>query len=554
MALERLGEPLTAAYAVANGTARLFQHGLTVKGPGVDVIVSFAFPMPGRPSLSTTTSGNTEPFGPDALNVRLDQAALTAASPLIQKALAGRVGLLPTGQRESALPLEIGPIEALSPSARGDAATSSDSPSHGVTTKAPALKERQLYDVAVLAEAGWQRVAPHAVYHRTQWSDFGLAHISDMHVARRIDRFRDLLAKAGRAEAAGRLYNWNDRFRGFVKYANHLHSIGVLDVIVATGDLYDYIFEDDDDPNGGGNVAFLRQLILGEAPGPHFPDVEELRVPLFVVPGNHDYRRHPYKLIFDAQIRLVDLGTFGGVDKDVQRIRNFSGYHLVEADAITLTNLLDGKKTSSVPNLTAEEAARMIDFDAELKTYKALLADRGSYIVRLGQHRIAMIDSKHDVGTVTEFVQAALLKVGLGNEDESTFVGGAPNCAGVSADELRAVAEELGHIPDHGLFLVGLHAPLFNMWNCEYPYFFRETQRAMQPGQIPAYLARMDQKAVSPLTPIEKQVAARHPSFYLRLRRVGVGAVGQRVGGPERPRRADRLRADRPGRSRGLCG
>ena len=131
----------------------------------------------------------------------------------------------------------------------------------------------------MLAETGWQRVAPHAVYHRRAVDELGLAHIGDMHVARRIDRFRDLLAKAGRAEAAGRLYNWNDRFRGFVKYANHLHSIGVLDVIVATGDLYDYIFEDDDDPNGGGNVAFLRQLILGEAPGRRFPDVEELRSP-----------------------------------------------------------------------------------------------------------------------------------------------------------------------------------------------------------------------------------------------------------------------------------
>ena len=32
--------------------------------------------------------------------------------------------------------------------------------------------------------------------------------------------------------------------------------IGVLDVILAIGDLFDYIFEDDDDPSGGGNAAF----------------------------------------------------------------------------------------------------------------------------------------------------------------------------------------------------------------------------------------------------------------------------------------------------------
>ena len=61
---------------------------------------------------------------------------------------------------------------------------------------------------------------------------------------------------------------------------------------------------------------------------------------------------------------------------------------------------------------------------------------------------------------------------------------------------------------------MGLHAPLFNMWNCEYPYFFRETQRAMQLGQIPGYLARVDQKAVSPFAPIEKQLEARHPHWF----------------------------------------
>src|SRR5262249_26342506 len=70
------------------------------------------------------------------------------------------------------------------------------------------------------------------------------------------------------------------------------------------------------------------------------------------------------------------------------------------------------------------------------------------------------------------------------------------------------------------------HEPrLFSTWGAavrvlergissEYPYFFRETQRAMQPGQIPCYLARVDQKGVSPLAPIEKQLEARHPYWF----------------------------------------
>ena len=58
----------------------------------------------------------------------------------------------------------------------------------------------------------------------------------------------------------------------------------------------DYLHETDDDPQGLGNAGFLRDLILGRAPGPDWPVVEELRVPILMTPGNHDYRRHPYHL------------------------------------------------------------------------------------------------------------------------------------------------------------------------------------------------------------------------------------------------------------------
>ena len=102
--------------------------------------------------------------------------------------------------------------------------------------------ERQLYDIALRADDGsWRVVAPHAVYFRSQWSDFGLAHITDTHVARRIDRFREALVSAGMADGAERMINWNDRFRGFVRFANQLHAAGDLDLIVATGDLVDYL-------------------------------------------------------------------------------------------------------------------------------------------------------------------------------------------------------------------------------------------------------------------------------------------------------------------------
>ena len=65
------------------------------------------------------------------------------------------------------------------------------------------LEHRVLYDVVALADDGrWTVIAPHAFYARADWDDFGLAHITDMHVARRIDSFRVTLEALGRTDAA----------------------------------------------------------------------------------------------------------------------------------------------------------------------------------------------------------------------------------------------------------------------------------------------------------------------------------------------------------------
>jgi predicted phosphodiesterase len=336
-------------------------------------------------------------------------------------------------------------------------------------------------------------VAPHAVYYRRVWHDFGIAHVTDAHVARRIDRFRPTLYNLGRPEAAARMYNWNDRFRGFIRYANYLHAIGALDVILATGDMYDYQFEyDDDDGNGQGNARFLRDLLLGRAPGPDFPDVEELRVPIFMVPGNHDYRMHPYHLIFDLDF----VGH--------HRFTTYENYHLQSGDALALWTGLYGGVEDGVPDLDVDSTARMVEIDPGLRPYREALADRGSYVVRLGAHRIVMLDSAHDVGVLTSGKDALREYFGFVSENEHTFAGGSPNCEGVSEAELKLAADALAGTADDGLFILGIHAPLFNLWHDELPYFLRQTQRPAQPGQDVGFLARHGRK---PLPGTEAEAA-----------------------------------------------
>ncbi len=500
MSVTHLGEPLTTVYSIPGGQARLFERGLTINADSGEVIVSFAFPMIGRPSIPTGNTGSIEVFEIHAIRFALGLWQPEQLTPLIKDALAGRLSMLGTGRSDLRVPLILGQPIMLNPE------------DYAIPVTADILQERQLYDVALRAEGDqWHVVAPHAVYYRKEWTDFGIAHITDLHVARRIDSFRGLLVQAGRMDGARRLYNWNDRFRGFIRYANFLHSIDKLDVIISTGDQYDYIYEDDDDKVGGGNATFIRQLIQGTAPGPDFPDVEELRVPIFMIPGNHDYRKHPYKLIFDLHIGKLGIG------KDIERIKNFTGYNLPQKDAQVLESLLDKLPdifgTGQVVNVSPEGAARMVEVDREIKAYKEVLSDRESYIIQLGSHRIAMLNSGPDEGMMTGYMDGLRKILGSTSEDEDTFLDGSPNSEGISDEEYNMVSEALAGTPEDGLFIIGLHAPLVNPDQEEYPYFLRQTQRPEHPEQVLAFLARHD-GAVNDPEKVEQEEKSRHPSWF----------------------------------------
>jgi hypothetical protein len=483
MAGEHFGEALSGPYPVAGGEARLFEHGVVISGADGEVEAPFRFPMIGRPHIATGDAANAAIFERTALMFVPGRWDVETLAGTLRAALAERVALLPTAGPPTPTPLTWGASEIVVPG--GD-----QQPTYGLRASA-ALAERQLYDVGVRADTGeWRRVAPHAVYYRAAWSDFGIAHVTDIHVARRIDSFRERLENLGYGEAAAQMYNWNDRFRGFIRYANYLHGLGMLDLILATGDIIDYIFERHDDEGGGGNALWARLLILGQAPGPHFPDVEELRVPIFMVPGNHDYRKHPYYLLFN-----LDAGLF-----NVHQFTNFSGYHLSWREALAVTR---GDNKDDVPELSADSAARMVEVDPHNQAYATYLADRRGYIVRLGRHCIAMLDSGPDVGMVTSRVDALKEWLGWASEDEQTFVGGSPNSEGIEQWELRLVEQALRDTPADGVFILGLHSPLLNVWDSVYPYYLRETQRPAYPAQVAACLWRADGAFAKP-----------HPNWY----------------------------------------
>jgi hypothetical protein len=462
------------------GTALFYERGMVIKTAAGESEVSFNFPLIGRPHIATPGA---------AFELGAISFTNGAIGSLVLEALVGRVGLMPSGSFP-ALPLSFGPIQT-------------DNSEGVVTYVVPAsasLQERQLYDVVFRDyQNSWHVVAPNAVYYRSSWHDFGIAHITDVHVARRIDSFRGILLERGLTESAQNLTNWNDRFRGFVRYANYMHDIGVLDVIVATGDLIDYIYETGDQEAGTNNAVFLRNLILGQAPGPEFQDVERLRVPIFMVPGNHDYRLHPYRIIFD-----LDGGPL-----NLKHIRNYSGYNILKQDAIALS--VASGDSLEIPEVSADNAEQMVVIDPE-PPWLDFLIPRGSYVVQLGDHRIVMINSSHDLDILHGKFEALLVRFTEQEEDAETFVGGSPNCEGVDGNAFELATSTLAQTS--GLFILGIHSPLLNVWDNSYPYFLRESQRPAQQRQVECFLLYHKKGLIPPWQNLSEYVQGQHPAWF----------------------------------------
>ncbi len=371
----------------------------------------------------------------------------------------------------------------------------------------PKLTLRTLYSLAFMESGMGPRViSPHCLYTRAEWQTFGMAHITDIHVSRRIEKYRTLLRTRGiSAENVARLNHWNDDFRAFIRYANQLHGEGRLDVIIATGDLVDYARELGDHPDGPGNFGFFESLVRGEAPGPdsESPPSEPLRVPIFTSLGNHDYRESPYALAFKivptSGDLLGDIPGVGDVLKDVVdavedtlvipdivgiatdyyggRIDQFKSLNLLPNEAAAIMGLKDGD-SYGIPELRPDAAAPGVRVDKRMRDgthyYFRRINPSSSYVISLGGHRVVMLDTRWDAempDTTTELIAAAK---GVGSESEVNFVTGTPDSIGVQKGELNLLREVIT-AAGANIVVVGMHAPPLNPSNTDVANFLRET-------------------------------------------------------------------------------
>lgn len=111
----------------------------------------------------------------------------------------------------------------------------------------------------------------------------------------------DALAAFDPAEAWSRecflhsFVNPNRNFAFFIRMANHLAERGMIDCVWLTGDLVDYRYSRPKAELGDDfeqtEWHFFKELILGK-----MALSERLRVPTYMLTGNHDHRLYPYHL------------------------------------------------------------------------------------------------------------------------------------------------------------------------------------------------------------------------------------------------------------------
>ncbi|MDQ3930840.1 MAG: metallophosphoesterase, partial [Chloroflexota bacterium] len=317
-------------------------------------------------------------------------------------------------------------------------------------------------------------------------------HATDLHISSRVDTFKPRLRELGFEEGAEACSNYNDALRDLTRYANALHDAGTLDLIVMTGDLTDYIYEAGDDRAGGGNFAFFERIIRGQAPSPEGVANPELRVPIFTVLGNHDYRPNPYDLLCD-----LDLGDTGSFDyfpdwlwspERTKNIGAFGSFNLTQAEA----SALQGGKN---PCLNMKDANAVVSVDPDKLTYyRQRINDMDSYVVELGPHRIVMLDSRWEEGIIKRSFESFLKVVsGQINEDSRNWLAQHPNLVGFDKEEVALVREALKDAGTDGIVVVGVHGPPLNPSGDEYAHYFRETEHpTADPEEVLGYLRRRD--------------------------------------------------------------
>lgn len=135
-------------------------------------------------------------------------------------------------------------------------------------------------------------------------------HFTDTHVSIRNDRIPGILFPS---EESNKLEKWNffsryrnhnDNLRALIRYANQRAKKRKLDFAIVTGDLADYAYDSYWLKAGDScqcNFRKFREIITGED-----GKGEPLTIPLYTLPGNHEYYRYMTPLLAEIDLEAEE--------------------------------------------------------------------------------------------------------------------------------------------------------------------------------------------------------------------------------------------------------
>jgi LGFP repeat/Calcineurin-like phosphoesterase len=479
-----LGLPITSTIPVAGGRATYFQRGMAFSAPGVPgvgrpLVGTIYPPLLGRPLLLATDDPRFR-FIRWLENDRSYYDALRAWRPtLFEELLQNRFALVPVTR--PTFTVSLGPVDvgesqstAYRVMMRGSLEATADPGTNP-------LEDRTLYDLCCKLPNGEKYpLSQHAVYTKSNWENFGLLHVTDLHISARNDYLRKQLGALGLYEAAAEYSNFQDNLRDFIRYANKLHKLRLADAVVLTGDLVDYVSED---PDGEDNFARVRRIVLGESFTPGGERTEELELPVFTTLGNHDYRLHPYAL--RADVNLPDW--LPGPSHDT-KVDWFPSHNLIESEALAL----QGGESPSYGLTNGEEAIRPLqvnEIHRPNETYTSEFTSKSSYVVEFGRHKLVVLNTKYDNGIPNDWEDVVSQKLPQPNVGtEKLLAGRGPDSVGFETEELDLLRKAIADSGD-AVVIAAIHCPPFHANKKEYPYYHRETiHPTAEPALTDAYV------------------------------------------------------------------
>ena len=331
------------------------------------------------------------------------------------------------------------------------------------------LKVPALYNLVHLVPEERCDVKFHAVYvHENDWNDFTIAHATDLHIAWRNDFIPERLAATGNPVSLDRYVNFNEHFRQFIAYANRAHAAGELDLIVANGDIVDYIYESGalrpvdiwhypgaSDQYAIDNFEYFHDLVIARSPsslrsGSGIKVGEELEVPLFTTLGNHDYRLNEYPLTMkvDPDLGFIPLPFLA---------RTVNKYHIFGLTG-DQANAFEGGFRSVDDDAASDFIMPLSRPDDEPlpRSYAMHINPDANYVVSLGSNCLVVLDTQSDEGIVTT-EGSALFPSG----SQTDFLAGHPDSLGFDNAQLDILSNVLKGAD--GTVMMVCHAPPVNL-------------------------------------------------------------------------------------------